>query len=122
MNNSQQTVTEAFELAKQLAEKTRENKLIWEKADAPNRFAVKIRDGFEFTIYSVGSGGFGISMKDRDGLEILQAEVESPQYGYSSALEEELSNMLKYLNELARRSALDVDRKVLAAKGLLESL
>jgi hypothetical protein len=123
MNNTQQTVNEAIALAKQLVEKTEEKKLTWTVGDIPSRFAVNIGNGFEFTIYTLAPDWLGILVQDNGGLELLRAEVESnPQYGYSSPIEAQLSKVLENLYDLARRSALDVDRKVLAVKGLLESL
>ena len=124
MTNTQESVNEARALADQLIDKTQSKKLAWiPTSEYPNDFHVTIDGGFGFTIYESMDDGFGISMVDRDGVELLRAEVESnPKYGYSLSGEQALSITLRRLHELARRQVLDVDRKVNEARSLLQRL
>lgn len=109
---------------KKLLEKTRQRKVDWEQAYSSS-FRCTLPGGpesFHFTIsYSTGSNfeaeSFTLRMSDQGENVIFEASTNDLP---TSPAEEEVSQMIEEIYDLARRQALRVEHKLEQASSLLD--
>jgi len=108
------------DIIRKLLEKTRQRKVDWEQTSFMSSFqctlAASDPDSFSFTVFS-DEGGLGLRMSDQDNNTIFIARSNDLP---TSPTEEEVSNMIEEIYGLARRQALKIDRKLVAAADLLD--
>lgn len=109
------------ELARKLLERTREGKLAWEEWGTG--FKVTMPNEYQFYVnrmYSEGDTTLIFSMQDDNGKELFEVRLtDDPR---TLIERNQFLQELKELYELARRKALDVDRKLDEVSGLLDSI
>jgi len=114
------------EVIKKLLEKTRQRKVDWEQAYSSS-FRCMLPGGpesFHFTIsYAAGSNfeadAFTLRMSDQGENVIFEATTNDLP---TSPAEEEVSQMIEEIYDLARRQALRVERKLEQASALLDQV
>jgi hypothetical protein len=117
--------SEYKDIIKKLLEKTRERKVLWEQT-YPSSFQCILLagdvDSFRFTVsFSAGSNfeaeAFTLRMSDQAENAIFAASSNDLP---TSPEEEEASQMIEEIYELARRQALKVEQKLGLASTLLD--
>jgi hypothetical protein len=113
---------------RKLLDKTRQGKVQWEQGDFTNSFRCSLpssdADSFYFLVsHSSGSNfepeAFRLRMSDQRENVILAASANDLP---TSSQEEELSQMIEEIYELARRQALKIEQKLDLASTLLDRI
>lgn len=107
-------------IIEKLLEKTRQRRVDWEQAFSSSfKCAVGSGDGgsFSFTISSSDDEPLSLRMSDESHNTIFRVTSNDLP---TSPEEEEISQMIEELYELARRQALKVDQKLELASSLLD--
>jgi hypothetical protein len=134
-----QATVEYEPIVKKLLEKSEQGRLNWVKAIPPEGagwmvfkepgarpirppalFTCTVEDEYKFESRRT-EDGFELTMKDSEGDEVFSIAAEQAVL-YDDPKKEELFNMLRDLYELARKKALNVDKKIATATGLLDKI
>jgi hypothetical protein len=107
-------------IIKKLLEKTRQGKVDWEQTSYMGQFQCTLAsadtESFAFTVFS-DEGRLALRMRDHDSNTIFLARSNDLP---TSPEEEEVSQMIEDIYDLARRQALKIDYKLEQAAALLD--
>jgi hypothetical protein len=102
-----------------LLEKSQQGRLDWGK-QGRGEFVCEIDGQYKFTS-RLTDDGYGLTMRDSEGDVIFSVAGEEAVL-YDDPKKEELFNMLRDIYELARKKALNVDKKIATAAVLLDKV
>ncbi len=128
MSNTRYAVSESSSLVEKLIARTQEGKIDWTEpsysSDTSETFEAKLDNDLKVSICSEKSGvTFAVYLVKVPERLLLSVTLEhDPSFGYDLPGERELYTRLVELQELARRSALNVDQNLANAREFLERL
>jgi hypothetical protein len=122
---TEETFKEALSLALKFIQKSQEGRVVWQEFPLGDGESYRTELGPYSFVVSRSRGVYGFVMKEKglNGKSITEVAVDSDaDYGYLNNAESSLSHKLPILFDLARRAALEVDKKIADADNLLDEL